>query len=58
MKQYLLSVHYVEGQPAPTEPEMTAMFADTEAFNERRARAGPLCSAAACSRRTQPPSCG
>jgi len=42
VKQYLLSVHYVEGQPAPTEPEMTAMFADVEAFNKRLRQSGAL----------------
>lgn len=33
MKQYLLSVHYVEGQAPPSSEVMQSMFADVEAFN-------------------------
>jgi hypothetical protein len=35
MKQYLLSVHYVEGQPQPAEDEMQQMYTDVNALNER-----------------------
>lgn len=34
MKQYLLSVHYVEGQPPPPAEEMQKMYADVAALNE------------------------
>lgn len=33
MKQYLLSVHGVEGEPEPSEEEMQKAFADVDAFN-------------------------
>jgi hypothetical protein len=33
MKQYLMSVHYVEGQPPPSEAVTKQMFADVDAFN-------------------------
>jgi hypothetical protein len=40
MKQYLLAVHYVEGQP-PHPPEQTElMFAQTGALNEEMKKAG------------------
>ncbi|GAA1928638.1 YciI family protein [Streptantibioticus ferralitis] len=35
MKQYLLSVHMVEGQEPPTPEVMQQMYADVEAFNSR-----------------------
>ena len=35
MKQYLLSVHMVEGQPQPADAEMQKMYSDVEVFNER-----------------------
>jgi hypothetical protein len=35
MKQYLLSVHYVEGQEPPAPEVMQQMFDDVNAFNER-----------------------
>ena len=35
MKQYLLSVHSVEGEPTPAADGMEQMFRDVEAFNER-----------------------
>ena len=35
MKQYLLSVHYVEGQGATPVEEMEQAFADVEALNEK-----------------------
>ena len=35
MSQFLLSVHYVEGQPAPDEATMQQMFADVEKLNEK-----------------------
>lgn len=41
MKQYLLSVHHVAGEPTPTEAEMQDAFRDVEAFNvELRAAGG------------------
>jgi hypothetical protein len=33
MKQYLLSVHMVEGEPMPSPEEMQQMFKDVDAFN-------------------------
>ena len=33
MKQYLLSVHMVEGEPAPSDEEMQQAFKDVDAFN-------------------------
>src|SRR5215203_5599563 len=33
MKQYLLSVHYVEGQEPPAEETIKQMYEDVEAFN-------------------------
>lgn len=39
MKQYLLSVHYVEGKPDLSKEQMQAMYAQVEAFNSQvRAR--------------------
>lgn len=35
MKQYLLSVHMVEGQPQPSEDEIQQMYKDVNVFNER-----------------------
>lgn len=35
MKQYLLSVHMVEGQEAPDEETMKQMYADVDALNGR-----------------------
>ncbi|MGX7678820.1 YciI family protein [Jatrophihabitans sp. DSM 45814] len=35
MKQYLLSVHYVEGQEPPAPETMETMYADVEAFNQQ-----------------------
>jgi hypothetical protein len=35
MKQYLMSVHYVEGQPQPPAETMQQMYADVNVFNER-----------------------
>lgn len=34
MKQYLLSVHYVEGAPKPSQEVMMKMYADVEALNK------------------------
>jgi hypothetical protein len=34
MMQYLLSVHYVEGEPAPAQDVMQQMFEDVDAFNQ------------------------
>lgn len=34
MKQYLLSVHYVEGQPVPDDATIQQMFTDVEAYNQ------------------------
>jgi hypothetical protein len=35
MKQYLMSVHYVDGQPQPADDVMQQMYADVSAFNAR-----------------------
>ncbi len=35
MKQYMLSVHYVAGEPATPEAEMAQAFADVDALNQR-----------------------
>jgi hypothetical protein len=35
MKQYLLSVHYVEGQEPPAEAQRNQMYADVDAFNKQ-----------------------
>jgi hypothetical protein len=35
MKQYLLSVHYVEGQEPPAPETMAVMYADVAAFNDQ-----------------------
>ena len=34
MKQYLLSVHYVEGQPPPSPEQMQAIYRDVDALNQ------------------------
>ncbi len=34
MKQYLMAVHYVEGEPDPDPETMQQMFKDVEAFNQ------------------------
>lgn len=34
MKQYLLSVHYVEGQPTPDDETIQQMYTDVEAYNQ------------------------
>ncbi|MFI5912307.1 YciI family protein [Dactylosporangium sp. NPDC051541] len=40
MKQYLLSVHYVEGEPAMTDEEMQTMFRETGRVNDEMQAAG------------------
>jgi hypothetical protein len=40
MKQYLLSVHMVEGTPAPSDEEMQQMFAGVDAFNKELMASG------------------
>src|SRR5918999_507946 len=40
MKQYLLSVHMVEGAPMPSPEEMQQAFDDTDAFNAELQQAG------------------
>ncbi|MGN6791518.1 MAG: YciI family protein [Streptosporangiaceae bacterium] len=40
MKQYLLSVHMVEGEPQPPEDEMQQMFKDVDVVNAEMQRAG------------------
>ena len=40
MKQYLLSVHMVEGQPMPSEDEMQQAFKAVDALNEEIKQAG------------------
>jgi hypothetical protein len=40
MKQYLMSVHYVEGQPPPAEAETQQMYADVNAYNQKLQESG------------------
>ena len=40
MKQYLLAVHYVEGQEDPAPDVIEAMYKDVEVFNEEMRTAG------------------
>lgn len=40
MKQYMLSVHYVEGQPPPPPDVMEQMFKDVEAVNQEMQQQG------------------
>jgi hypothetical protein len=40
MKQYLLSVHMVEGEPMPSPEEIQQSFADVDAFNAEVQAAG------------------
>jgi hypothetical protein len=40
MKQYLLSVHMVEGEPLPSPEEMQQAFRDVDAFNTEVQEAG------------------
>ena len=40
MKQYMLSVHYVDGQPAPSQEVMEQMYQDVEAVNVQLREAG------------------
>jgi hypothetical protein len=40
MKQYLLSVHMVEGTPAPSEAEMQQMYQEVDAFNKELMNSG------------------
>ncbi|MBQ0981815.1 MULTISPECIES: YciI family protein [Micromonospora] len=40
MKQYLLSVHSVEGAPAPSDEEMQTVFAETGRINDEMLAAG------------------
>ena len=40
MKQYLMSVHMVEGQPMPAEAEIQRMYADVDKFNKKVMDAG------------------
>ena len=40
MKQYMLSVHHVEGEPMPSPETMQQMFTDVDAFNKELASAG------------------
>ena len=40
MKQYLLSVHMVEGTPMPAEADMQRMFAQVDAFNNELMASG------------------
>ncbi len=40
MPQYLLSVHSVEGEPAPTPDTMQKMYRDVEAVNQEMRSAG------------------
>ncbi|MFY1671832.1 YciI family protein [Plantactinospora sp. WMMB334] len=40
MKQYLLSVHYVEGAVMPSDEEMQTMFRETERINDELQAAG------------------
>ena len=40
MKQYLLSVHHVEGEPTPAPDVLQAMYAQVEEFNESLRQSG------------------
>lgn len=40
MKQYLLSVHLVEGAPQPAEADLNAAYADVDKFNAELQSAG------------------
>jgi hypothetical protein len=40
MKQYMLAVHYVEGQPAPSPQDMEQSYRDVEAVNVQLREAG------------------
>jgi hypothetical protein len=40
MKQYLLAVHMVEGEPQPSEDEMQQMYKDVDEVNAEIQRAG------------------
>jgi hypothetical protein len=40
MKQYMLSVHYVDGAPMPSQEEMERMFADVDTLNTEIKSAG------------------
>ncbi len=40
MKQYLLSVHLVEGEPPPSAQEMSTIYRDVDAYNDRLREAG------------------
>jgi hypothetical protein len=40
MKQYLLSVHMVDGEPLPSAEEMQRRYRDVDAFNEEVRQAG------------------
>ena len=40
MKQYLLAVHSVEGDPAPSPDEMQQAFAAVDAFNQELMKSG------------------
>ncbi|WP_433318989.1 YciI family protein [Micromonospora sp. CA-269861] len=40
MKQYLLSVHFVEGAPTPSDEEMQTMFTETGRINDDMQAAG------------------
>jgi hypothetical protein len=40
MRQYLLAVHSVEGEPAPSEEEMQTMFRETDRINDEMRAAG------------------
>lgn len=40
MKQYLLSVHSVEGEPTPSDEVMQQMYRDVDAFNGRLRASG------------------
>ncbi len=42
MKQYMLSVHHVEGDPMPDEDTIQQMFKDVDAFNQEVQDAGAL----------------
>ena len=56
MSQYLLSVHYVEGQAMPPEEEIQASFKAVAEFNEQIMASGNWVFGGASSPRTPPPS--
>lgn len=58
MKQYLLSVHFVEGAPTPSDEETQTMFRETGRINDDMQAAGAWVFGGGSRHRTAPPSSG